>query len=200
MIEVGTLVVAIVPIGSADVAERVPAPANHVVAAFRALDEDVALGAALQVLEVFFEVSLASPLVLRELTLLAEAHSALETLQSPPAGVNDSLAVGGGAQPEVGVADGLLPEGVPPESVLRLLGQPIVDAALWIQHCRAALLGACDFAHDVDFVDAVGVEALDAEAMFAVSDAVHVAVGVRFFAELAFASHHGTVLDEIWQN
>jgi hypothetical protein len=196
---VAAFVVTVVPVGQTNVAEFVVAATDHVVAPFTALDEEVAFWTALPVPEVLLEIGFAGALVLGQLALAAEADPALGALEDAAGGVHDALAVGGGAQSEVGVADGLLPERVPPVPILGLLWESIVDASFCVHHPRAALFRACDFSHDVDLVHAVGVETVDAEAMLTVADTVHITVGMGFFAEFAFAANDGTVPNEIRQ-
>jgi hypothetical protein len=174
----------------------VRAATGHVVAALGLFDEHVALRTSLPVPEVLLEVSLADPGVLGQLAFFTEPLPAPGTLQGVP-GVHDALAVSGGAQPEVRVVHGLLPERVPPKAILGLLRQPIEDAALRVECLRAAFLGTGHLGHGVDLVAGVGVEADDAEPVLTAAHAVHIGSRVGLLAEFAFGA--GDVVGQkIW--
>ena len=73
----------IVPIREADIAKLMSAPADHVVATLRSLDEEMALGTPFPLPKVFLEVFVASPLVFRQLTFLAEGNIAFLAPEVP---------------------------------------------------------------------------------------------------------------------
>jgi hypothetical protein len=191
--------VTVVPVGQTNVAEFVVAATDHVVAPFTALDEEVAFWTALPVPEVLLEIGFAGALVLGQLALAAEADPALGALEDAAGGVHDALAVGGGAQSEVGVADGLLPERVPPVPILGLLWESIVDASFCVHHPRAALFRACDFSHDVDLVHTVSIKASNAKRMSAIPHAIHLAARKPFLAQFAFATDEWPKFEKFWE-
>lgn len=101
------------PAGEADVAELVGAPADHVVAALVLLDEHAALGAPLPLLELGLEVLVARALMGLHHALLAVLGAALAALRRMPEQVHNSLpALFPGAELDVGVVQGLLPQPV----------------------------------------------------------------------------------------
>ena len=111
----------------ADIAEFHVAPADHVVASLDSLNKDVAPWAPFPFLEVVLKITIAGALVLVQVAFSAKSDPALITLENAVGSVHDPLAVLGRAQPEVGVANCLLPETISIIPMLRLLGKPIED-------------------------------------------------------------------------
>ena len=109
----------------ADIAEFHVASADHVVASLDPLNKYVASWTPFPLLEVLLKVAIAGTLVLGQLAFSAKPDPALIAVENAIRGVHDSFAVLGGTQPEVGVADGLLPETISIIPIFRLLGKAI---------------------------------------------------------------------------
>ena len=146
------------------------AAASYVVAAIDLLNEYPAPRTPLVVAEQFLEIRVAWTPVLLQLTLPAKPFPAIRTLKVGSRGVDDSLAVVGRTQSEVGVADSLFPQLVSPEPFLRNFLQLPKRLASEAQQRWTAFLRTADVLHDVDFVLAVFAKALEAEKMGAVAN------------------------------
>jgi hypothetical protein len=106
-------VVSLLPVGQAHIAELVVTQTGYVVAAFNLLNEHVAVGTTLPILEVLLEILVTGSIVLRKPALFAESALAALTIVGFSGEIDEALTVFLGAEPEVGVTHGLLPEDVP---------------------------------------------------------------------------------------
>ena len=130
------VVVLLLPVEQADVAELVSAAAGHVVAAFRLLDEHAAAGTPLPLLEAVLEVGVAWSLVGLRHTFLAEERTA-GLAGRGNVGFDGSLTVLGGAEAQV-----------LPVLLFVVLRDVLEAAAAGVDAQGAVLLRAGDFLED----------------------------------------------------
>jgi hypothetical protein len=144
------------PVSQTDIAKLMVTPANHVVAAFCFLNEDMALGASLPALEHLLEIGIAWSSMLRQFALLAELDSALGAFEAS-GHVDDALAFISGAQSLIGIVCCFFPSFCLVVPFFLKWRQSVVYVAVGVERSVAALLGAGDVVAGVNFVHAVGI-------------------------------------------
>lgn len=159
------------------------------VAPFRPLNKYLAARTPFPISEIVLKINIArSTLVLGQLALLTKLHPASRAPPFPTCHVYQPLASIGRTQLQLGVIHSLFPQFIPSVPIFALLRQQMKHLSLIIKHRGASFLRTADLRHDVDLVNAVGVETGQAENVGALGDGGHLLAGEGLLAEGAFGA------------